>query len=61
MISSNVNHLKTRIEGTFQLLITWLHEHTDAFINENSLERALTICKGDQTVGISHNLLVLLN
>ncbi|CAF3349216.1 unnamed protein product [Rotaria sp. Silwood1] len=48
IISSNINHLTKQIEGTFQLLIMWLHQHADTFINGNSLERTLVICKSDQ-------------
>ncbi|CAF0912819.1 unnamed protein product [Rotaria sordida] len=48
IISSNINHLMKQIEGTFQLLITWLNQHADTFINGNSLERTLVICKSDQ-------------
>ncbi|CAF1263942.1 unnamed protein product [Adineta steineri] len=48
IISSNINNLTRQIEGTFQLLIIWLHQHADTFININSLERALLICKSDQ-------------
>ncbi|CAF2316959.1 unnamed protein product [Rotaria sp. Silwood2] len=48
-ISSNINHLTKQIEGTFQLLIVWVNQHADTFINGNSLERTLVICKSDQT------------
>ncbi len=44
--------LTKQIEGTFQLLILWLNQHADTFINGNSLERALLICKSDQMVRI---------
>lgn len=40
------------MEGTFQLLIIWLNQHADTFINGNLLERALVICKNDQMVCI---------
>jgi hypothetical protein len=52
IISSHINNLTKRIEGTFQLLILWLDQHADTFINGNSLERTLVICKSDQIVRI---------
>ncbi len=48
-----MNTLTKQIEGTFHLLILWLNQHADTFINGNSLERALLICKSDQMVRIS--------
>ncbi|CAF1096830.1 unnamed protein product [Rotaria magnacalcarata] len=46
--SSSINHLTKQIEGTFHLLIIWLNQHANAFINGNALERTLVICKSDQ-------------
>ena len=49
-IFSYTHVLIQRITGTCHLLILWLDQQADAFINSNTLERTLVICQSDQQV-----------
>lgn len=50
LISTELDSLTRRIEGTFQILFIWIKQNADTFINGNSLERTLIICQSDQIV-----------
>ncbi|CAF0765501.1 unnamed protein product [Adineta ricciae] len=60
LISVNINMLTQQIEGTFHLLLIWLNQHADAFINADLLERALLICTTDH-MQISKTIAYLAN
>ncbi|CAF0854811.1 unnamed protein product [Didymodactylos carnosus] len=47
-IVSLLHNLLIRLQMSFNLLITYLNQNADAYVNNNILERALMICASDQ-------------
>lgn len=50
MVFSFINTFIQKIFATCHLLIIWLDQQTDAFINSGALERSLVICLSDEQV-----------